>query len=438
MAEIASQGRVGEQGGGEAVVFDTSQFFQNVYSMQKDLYARQEQKKKEIDQQNATWNAYLDDMPDVWQSDYEYVNKALNEYNDYIIDLKTQGLDPEALDPTIMKKIKELQNKVAKESSRAKDNEMYSNQSFQLLNGDKANKYNKDYATKWLQDYGDPNKTPEQRAKMRIESNPFKLNYDINEFVKDTMPEDSLKDNGRVETIFVDKDAHKAVIFENITQTETGAEIYESLKKPNETPDEFAERMSELGQKIKPPRTKVQPAPQPRETKGDKFKGGYGTGNWNDKLSVSSQVNPSFKPGVAANTLYVTRTGTNDNVPPIQMADATGQTVNFQPISYHLRDDGAISVLGEVITGTGQDQVRTQTWMDYDANKAAFQSQLMGMDLRQEFNARNGGTTGAAKGSTSGGKTIKRSDIAAKAKASGYSQAEYEKLLTQKGVKIVD
>jgi hypothetical protein len=99
-----------------------------------------------------------------------------------------------------------------------------------------------------------------------------------------------------------------------------------------------------------------------------------------------------------------------------------------------LRDDGAISVLGEVISGTGQDQTRTQTWMDYDANKAAFQSQLMGMDLRQEFNARNSGKTR----SSTGGKTIKRSDIAAKAKASGYSKDEYEKLLIQNGVKIVD
>lgn len=401
MAEIASQGRVGEGGGGEAVVFDTSQFFQNVYGMQKDLYARQEQKKKEIDRQNATWNAYLDDMPDVWQSDYEYVNKALNEYNDYIIDLKTQGLDPEALDPTIMKKIKELQNKVAKESSRAKDNETYSNQSFQLLNNDKTNKYNKEYASQWLKDYGDPNKTPEQRAKMRIESNPFKLNYDINEFVKETMPEDSLKDNGRVETIFVDKDAHKAVIFENITQTETGAEIYESLKKTNETPDQFAERIAALGQKLKPPRTKVQPTPVGNKGDKDKNASGYGTGNWNDKLSVSSQVNNNFKPGVAANTLYVTRTGTNDNVPPIQMADASGKTVNFQPISYHLRDDGAISVLGEVISVDALDnQTRTQTWMDYDTNKAAFQSQLMGMDLRQEFNARNNATSGTSTGTS--------------------------------------
>jgi hypothetical protein len=430
MAEIASQGRVGEQGGGEAVVFDTSGFFQDVYGMQKDLYARQEKKKEEFKRQQATWNAYLDDMPDVWQSDYEYVNKALNEYNDYIVDLKTQGLDPENLDPTIMKKMKELQNKVAKETSRAKDNEIYSNQSFQILNNDKTNKYNKDHATQWLKDYSDPNKTPEQRAKMRIESNPFKLNYDINEFIDETVPEPSLLDKGRKETTYIDKNAHRAVIFDNITNSDTGGDIYESLKKNGETPEQFSERVAELGQKKYPAQTKIQPAPA-----GDKYTGGYGTGNWNDKLSVSSKVHPNFKRGVSANTLYVTRTGTNDNVPPIEVTNAMGQTVNFQPVSYHLRDDGAISVLGEeIVFDEYGDQTRTQTWMDYDANKDAFQSQLMGMDLREEFKARNSGKTG----SSTGGKTIKRSDIAAKAKASGYSKDEYEKLLIQNGVKIVD
>jgi hypothetical protein len=43
-----------------------------------------------------------------------------------------------------------------------------------------------------------------------------------------------------------------------------------------------------------------------------------------------------------------------------------------------------------------------------------------------------------ASGTTGGAKTIKRSDIPAKARAAGYTDAEYEKMLIQKGVKIVD
>jgi hypothetical protein len=405
MAEIASQGRVGEQGGGEAVVFDTSQFFQNVYGMQKDLYARQEQKKKEIDQQNATWNAYLDDMPDIWQSDYEYVNKALNEYNDYIIDLKTQGLDPDALDPMIMKKIKELQNKVAKETSRAKDNETVSNQYLQLLNNDKTNKYNKEYATKWLQDYSDPNKTPEQRAKMRIDSNPFKLNYDVNEFVKDTMPEDSLDDNGRVETIFVDKNAHKAVIFENITQTETGAEIYESLKKPNETPDEFAERMSELGQKLKPPRTKVQPTPVGGKGSGS----GGGTKKEPDVLITgqSKEADSRWDQSYGINKVALGKTK------PVYVKtdptyDKDGNPVESKPVmnfvpadGFYLKPGGAIAAIGygtieEVQTdGTKLSKV-IEVEVDYEKNKGNFDAQGY-PNIFDEFRTRTGVTSPTGK-----------------------------------------
>ena len=399
--EVASQGRVSQgQGTGEATVLDTSQFYNQMYNIQKDIVANQEKKRKEYEQQQATWNSLLEDMPDVWQSDYEYVNKAVNEYNDFIVDLKSQGIDPDTMDSSLMRKAKDLENNIRKATSAAKDNETYYNQSFNILNQDKQSKYNKDHATQWLKDYADPNKSPQDRAKLRNESNPFKLNYDLIEFIDETIPKEEVVDSGRKKVTSRNKEAHRSLVLDYIMNDAQGKEIYDSLKKPGETVDMFAERVSQEGQNRYPKKTDVQPAPQPKDSDKDKFKGGYGTGNWNDKLSVSSQVAPNFKSGVSANTLYVTRTGTNDNVPPIQTTDANGNNVNFQPISYHLRDDGAISVLGEVISGTGQDQVRTQTWMDYDANKAAFQSQLMGMDLRQEFNARNSGTTGAAKGSS--------------------------------------
>jgi hypothetical protein len=84
--EVASQGRVFQGQGGEATVLDTSGFYNQMYDIQKDILAKQEKKRKEYEQQQATWNALLEDMPDVWQSDYEYVNKAVNEYNDFIIE----------------------------------------------------------------------------------------------------------------------------------------------------------------------------------------------------------------------------------------------------------------------------------------------------------------------------------------------------------------
>jgi hypothetical protein len=391
MAEIASQGRVGEQGGGEAVVFDTSGFFQDVYNIQKDLYARQEKKKEELKRQQATWNAYLDDMPDVWQSDYEYVNKALNEYNDYIVDLKTQGLDPENLDPTIMRKIKELQNKVAKETSRAKDNETYSNQAFQVLNNDKTNKYNKDHATQWLRDYSDPTKSPEQRAKMRIESNPFKLNYDLIEFIDETIPEETVVDKGREKITSRNKEAHRSLVLDYITNDEMGRDMYESLKKPNETEIQFSERIAEEGQKRYPAKQDKQPAP----TGG----GGSGSGGGSKKepdvliTGQSKETDPQWDQSYSVNKIALGKTK------PVYVSGNDGKPVmNFVPADgFYLKPGGAVAAKGygtieEVQLDGTKLAKQIAITVDYDKNKGNFDAQGY-PNIFDEFRTRTGVTS---------------------------------------------
>jgi hypothetical protein len=399
MAEIASQGRVGEQGGGEAVVFDTSQFFQNVYNMQKDLYARQEKKKREIDQQNATWNAFLEDMPDVWESDYEYVNKALNEYNDYIIDLKTQGLDPEALDPTIMKKIKQLQNNVAKETSRAKNNEDYSVKATQTFNGDKTNAYNKDHATQWFKEYTDPNKTPEQRAKMRAESSPFKYNYTMDEFIDETIPDEVYTDTGRTKTIYRDKDSHKAIIFDNITNTDIGKDIYETLKIANETPEQFTERVAELGQKKYGVKKDVQPPPS---------RGGGGSGGGGGKkekkepnVTYGKDSGADWDSSLVANKIML------QEKPAVGVKDLNGNTIKgFVPAyGFYIKPGGSVTAKGY---GTDVDGTQIDVDVDYNSNMQAFNTEgypdIFGLFRNQPSAGKStgGGTTSpnASKGKT--------------------------------------
>lgn len=389
MAEIASQGRVGSQGGGEATVFDTSAFYNQMYNIQRDVAAKQEQKKKEYEKQQATWNALLEDPGDVWQSDYEYVNKAVTEYNDFIIDLKSKGLDPETLDSSLMRKMKQLETNIRKTTSAAKDNETYSVQSFGILNQDKAGKYNKEYAAKWLQEYADPKKSPQDRAKMRNESNPFKLNYNIIDFVDKTIPEPSKDDSGRRSVTYRDENAHKSIVLSYIKNDPMGAEVFESLKEPGETEIAFAERIAKLGQEKYQPQTDVQPAPQPRETKGDDFKGGYGTGNWNNKLYMAYNTDPQYAPG-KKNKITITRGGTNDNLPFINVLDDNRKLISFQPSSFLLRDDGKISVEGYEDVGKGKTK---KVFVSYDQNKDTFKSQAMGYDVQEDFNQINGSGT---------------------------------------------
>lgn len=407
--EVASQGRVSQgQGTGEATVLDTSGFYNTMYNIQKDVVEQQRKKEEEAKKQNATWNALLADMPDVWQADSEYVNNALNEYNDFVIDLKSQGLDPSELDAALSRKMKGLENKVAKAASLAKDNETYSNQQFSILNQDKTGQYNKEYAADWLKRYADPKLTPEERAKMRTESNPFKLNYSMIEFIDDTIPKEEVKDSGRKKITSRNQDAHKAFVVDYITNDPRGREKFESLRKPNEDEFAFAERVSNEGQRRYPAKIDVQPAPQPRTTDKNEFKGGYGTGNWNDKLNISSDSNaPTQWYSSGVNKIKVTRTGTNDDLPPVSgLVDDSGITMeSFRPSVFFMGKDGKVSVFGYEYDAEGNPKDDVGKSIDYTKNKAQLESQMFGFDVEKEFNTRRNASTAPAPTSTATGST---------------------------------
>lgn len=395
--EIASQGRVGEQGGGEAVVFDTSQFFQNVYNMQKDLEAKAEKKRKEYEQQQATWNSLLEDPGDVWQSDYEYVNKAVNAYNDFIIDLKTQGIDPDTMDASLLRKMKQLESEIRRATSAAKDNETYYNQSFNILNQDKQSKYNKDYATAWLRDYADPNKTPQDRARMRNESNPFKLNYDLIEFVDQTIPEEEVVDTGRKKVISRNKEAHRSIVFDYVTNDPKGQEIYESLKRPGETVELFAERVAEEGQKKYPVNTDVQPAP----SRGGS--GGGGGAEKEKKKKVELVGEDKVPDSKWSQDYNINAVSLGQEKPPVYVYTDEGEAVmNFVPDDgFYLKPGNAVAVVGY---GTDEEDKKVRVEVDYQKNKRKFDAAGY-PDIFAYFREKTGQTGRSTSTSTGGAET---------------------------------
>jgi hypothetical protein len=394
--KVASQGRVTSQGGGEATVFDTSQFYNQIYNIQKDVLAQEEKKRKEYEQQQKTWNSLLEDMPDVWQSDYDYVSKAVNEYNDFIIDLKSQGIDPETMDSSLMRKAKELENKIRKASSAAKDNETYYNQSFNILNQDKQSKYNKDHATQWLKDYADPNKSPQDRAKLRTESNPFKLNYDLIEFIDETIPKEEVVDTGRKKVTSRNREAHRSLVLDYITNDAQGQEIYESLKKPGETVDLFAERVSQEGQKRYPIKTDVQPAPQGGGGGGS---GGGGSKKEPDVLITgqSKEADSRWDQSYNLNKIALGKTK------PVYVYDDNGKPVmNFVPADgFYLKPGGSVAAVGygtieEVQLDGTKLAKQIQVEVDYDKNKGNFDAQGY-PNIFDEFRTRTGTTSPTGK-----------------------------------------
>ena len=94
---------------------------------------------------------------------------------------------------------------------------------------------------------------------------------------------------------------------------------------------------------------------------------------------------------------FITRTGTNDNLPAISVKDDQGKLIEFQPSSFYLRDDGKISVQGFKKNALNK---LDAAWVSYDANKDVFKSQALGYDIEEEFKKLNNSTPAASTGST--------------------------------------
>jgi len=427
-----SAARVNDKYTGEATIIDNSAFYNTMYNIQKDIVTQKKAKELELKKQNEAWNKLLEEMPDVWQADSEYVNKSLNEYNDFIIDLKSKGLDPNDLDIPTMKKMRELENNVAKAASYAKDNETYYNQTFAELNRDREGKYNKQHATDWFKTYADPKLSPQERYKLRTEGNPFKVNHSLIEFIDYTIPKEGSTDTGKKKVISRDEAQHKAVVLDYIMNDPVGKEKYDSLKKDDEDEVAFAERIAKEGQARYPIKEDLQTGSTGRSRSGTGSGSGSGTKTKNPSIKVSTKdPDPKYDQGIGINKILY------DNTKPVYVKDVNGKVVdNFEPTGgFKISPDGNVFAIG---TGKDDQGGQIEVTVNYGQNKDQFD--VAGYtDVFQDFynkNNQKASGTGAAK--NAGGKSIKRSDISAKAKAAGYTDAEYEKMLIQKGVKIVD
>jgi hypothetical protein len=345
-----------------------------------NMYQRREKEEKEkaekIKKQNAVWNQQLLDMPDVFEQDYQEIKLKVNEYNDFIIAKKSAGEDMDNLSNDDIKKMKELSNQIRRAAIISKDNEEYWKQLQTDIDGDKTGKYDKTHAAKWNADYA--KLSLEEKMKYRNTEDPRKLNYGIFDFIDETIPPiDKVTDTGRVKTTQKDPVEHKRIILETIRNTPVGMEQYEALKLPNETEDQFADRVVAEGQIRYKVQKDVQPAPQPRSNDGNKDK------EDKNKVVVTGQqkvAGSQWDQAYTANKLSV------GNAPPIYaysnpvIDPATGQVteesraiMNFVPQDgFYLKPGGAVTAIGYGIDEDGK-QVKVE--VDYDANKGNFNAQ---------------------------------------------------------------
>ena len=225
-----------------------------------------------------------------------------------------------------------------------------------------------------------------------------------------------------------DETEHKAVVLDYIMNDPVGKEKYESLKKDGEDEIAFAERIAKEGQSRYPIKEDLQTGSTGRSSSGT----GSGTKTKKPSIKVSTKdADPKYDQNIGINKILY------ENTKPVYVKDVDGKTVDgFEPSGgFKISPDGNVYAIG---TGKDDEGGQIEVTVNYGQNKEQFD--VAGYtDVFQDFynkNNQQASGTGAAK--NAGGKSIKRSDISAKAKAAGYTDAEYEKMLIQKGVKIVD
>lgn len=404
--------------------------FQAMGSGIANRYEREaaEDKKKEekLKKQNAAWMDQLYDMPLTYEKDMSQVRSQVDQYNNWILNKKMSGADLNNLSDADILEKKRMEFELAKAVAITKDNQVYIDNLRKVINEDQRSgkyQYDGEKAAQFISEFENA-ASLEERMKLRNEKNPLAFNFDIDDLVDLTIPGESLKDTGRTETRYRDEAVHGEKIKQFINESDKGMAMYKTLAKAGETEDDFVKRVVAAGQQKYPKQTKVQPAPS-------------GSGDDEKKeqdIVISGQ---SKEPDAKWDQRYSVNKVSVGKMKPVYVRDPKGNPVmNFVPADgFYLTPGGAVTAIGygtieEVQLDGTKLAKQIQLEVDYDTNKENFTAQGY-PNIFDEFRARSGGGSTAAK-------TIKRSDIAAKAKASGYSNAEYEKLLIEKGVKIVD
>jgi len=410
-AAVVYTGAAGEMSGsgkGAAYSEDVSSSLENVNQWLKDIREDEKLRKEEQQKKNNAWNTMLEETPDVWNLDFEKVKEKSLAYNDYVRSLREQGYNPYDLPTKESRELERLRAEVVRETNAAKANKEWWDKNTFNINEDDGKTWDKGYATKWFEQYANPDITPSERSKIRQQGNPYQRNVDLVDIVSDLtdkMEEQKITQGGYDITQKTEED------FKNLLsiyfQDQAGMEEYESLMnrgKYKTDDDLMKEAVSIFNSIYKPDKVKRSTPQQPKKDKEEK-KSGYGTGNWNGQLTITYGNDAAYPSATRANAISITRTSSNDNLPFLNLKDDNGNLIQFQPTDFYLKGD-EVSIRGFKKQG-GKD---VDSYISYNKNKQALKAQMNGYDVMEDFIQKNNSTdntdTSTGTGSTGGKKTM--------------------------------
>lgn len=400
-AAVVYTGGAGEMSGsgkGAAYSEDASPVLESMNQWLKDIREDEKLKREEQRKKAEAWNAMLEKTPDVWNLDFEKVKEKSLAYNDYVRSLREQGYNPYDLPSKESRELERLRTEVIRETNAAKANKEYWDKNTFNVDEDAGKTWDQGYATKWFEQYADPNLTPSERAKIRQQGKPYQRKVDLVDIVADLtdkMEEQKLTQGGYDITQKTEED------FKNLLsiyfKDQAGMDEYEALmsKGKYKTDDDLMkEAVSIFNSIYKPDKVKRSTPQQPKKDKEEKPTG-YGTGNWGGQLTVTYGNDAQFPSAKTANKINITRTTSNDNLPFLNLQDDNGKLIEFQPTTFFLKGN-EVSVYGM----KNENGKKIPAWISYNKNKEALKSQMNGYDVMEDFikindpNANTGTSTG--------------------------------------------
>lgn len=208
---------IGESVPGEAMptpgyVWDFSPIQQATQDLTNLFASAQLKRAEKAKKAKEYWQSNMQEMPQVWEKDYEYVRGAVDEYNNLMKIFMSRGKDVSNLTPEEYKQYKEAESKVVRYTKAAEDNDKFWTEASNQKEKDTAGNYDPETFESFKQGYLSPDLDPLARAKYRIENDAFITDYDWDEILEYTAPRKATQENGRIITSEFKPEDHKAFL----------------------------------------------------------------------------------------------------------------------------------------------------------------------------------------------------------------------------------
>lgn len=367
-AAVVYTGESGEMSGsgkGAAYSEDVSTTLENTNQWLKDIREDEKLKREEQRKKAEAWNSMLEETPDVWNLDFEKVKEKSLAYNDYVRSLREQGYNPYDLPAKESRELERRKAEVIRETNAAKANKEYWDKNTFNIDEDAGKTWNQEYATKWFEQYADPNLSPSERAKIRQQGKPYQKNVDLTDLVStigDTMEEQKLTQGG-YDITGRDKEDFKKLLSIYFND-QSGMEDYEALMNSGKYKDdaELMKKAEEIFDAL------YKTSKVKRGGSGGGTKGGSGTEKETKPpvYAADKTSEPEYDQSIAKNKINV------ENRTPVYVTDKDGNKVaNFVPGEFKIKPGGAVDVFGK---GTNSQDTQVDIVIDYNLNKNEFLS----------------------------------------------------------------